>query len=96
MTASASRNRYGAQRARAELFGSIGAGVLGAGLALLFRQPLAAFTVPFLAVGGIVHALAMLEKHRLDATSATVVPRWTQWTYLLCWILLLGLLAYVW
>ena len=78
------------------MFGSIGAGVLGAGLALLFGQSLAAFAVPFLAVGGIVHGLAMYQRHRLDALTGTMVPQWTQWAYLLCWILLLGLLAYVW
>jgi hypothetical protein len=32
-------------------------------LALLFRQALATLAVPLLVVGGLVHALAMYQKH---------------------------------
>ena len=88
--------KYIALRARAELFGALGAGVLGAGLALLFRHYVAALAVPFVVLGGAVHALAMYEKHRLDMAGAVVMPRWTVWTYWICWVLLLGLVAYGW
>lgn len=89
-------SRYLDQRARVELLGSIGAGVLGAGLALLFRQWLATLALPFLVIGGTVHGLAMYRKRRLDAFDGTPVPRWTEWTYWLCWLLLMALAAYVW
>src|SRR5215218_7627007 len=83
-------------RARAELLGSVGAGVLGAGLALLFKEALATLAMPLLLVGGGMHALGMYQKHRLDAAGATLGPRWTTWAYWTCWLLLLGLVGYLW
>ena len=89
-------NRYVDQPARAELLGSVGAGVLGAGLALLFGEVLANLAVPLLAVGGVVHALAMYQKHHLNTSKGTPGPRWTKWAYWTCWLLLLALAGYVW
>jgi hypothetical protein len=82
MTASQPSHRYIDHRARAELLGSVGAGVLGAGLALLFRETLAAVAVPLLVVGGAMHVLGMYQKHHLDAAMAAAAPRWTTWAYL--------------
>lgn len=96
MTDPPSESRYVERRAGAELLGSIGAGVLGAGLALLFREWLGMLAVPLLVVGGIVHGLAMYEKHRLDASTGNSLPVWAQWTYWLCWVLLVALVVYVW
>jgi hypothetical protein len=96
MTALQPSSRYIDQRARAELLGSVGAGVLGAGLALLFRHALAALAVPLLAVGGLVHALAMYQKHHLDISNGTAGPRWTAWAYWTCWLLLFALAGYTW
>jgi len=84
------------QRARAELLSSIGAGVLGAGLALVFRDALTVILVPLLMLGAAMHMLGMFQKHRLDPFEAVAGPRWTVWAYWTCWLLLLGLLAYVW
>lgn len=96
MTVVPPTSRYVDQRARAELLGSVGAGVLGAGLALLFGEVLARLAVPLLMVGGVVHALAMYQKHHLDTSKGTVGPRWIEWAYWTCWLLLLALAGYVW
>jgi hypothetical protein len=96
MTASRLSSRYIDQRARAELLSSVGAGVLGAGLALLFRDFLVAMMVPLLAVGGAMHVLGMYQKHHLDASEATAGPGWPVWAYWTCWLLLFGLVGYVW
>lgn len=96
MTASRLSRRYKDHRARAELLGSVGAGVLGAGLAMLFKTTLATLGVPLLVVGGAVHVLGMYQKHQLDASEAAAEPRWTTWAYWTCWLLLLGLAGYVW
>ena len=96
MTVLPPSSRYVDQRARAELLGSVGAGVLGAGLALLFKEALATLAVPLLVVGGAVHALAMYQKHHLDTSKGTAGPRWTEWAYWTCWLLLLALAGYVW
>jgi hypothetical protein len=82
--------------ARAELLGGVGTGVLGAGLALLFREALASLAVPLVTVGATVHAVAMYQKHRLDSTGGVTQPRWTVWTYWGCWLLLAALAAYGW
>lgn len=96
MTALQPSSRYIDRRARAELLGSVGAGVLGDGLALLFREALATLAVALLVVGGVVHALAMYQKHHLDAFKGMAGPRWAQWAYWTCWLLLLALAGYVW
>ena len=91
-----SSTRYIDLRARAELLSGVGAGVLGAGLALLFHEYLVTLALPFLLIGGAVHALAMYEKHSLDAAEETVAPGWIVWAYWTCWLLLVALAAYVW
>jgi hypothetical protein len=49
-----------------------------------------------LVVGGVVHALAMYQKHHLDASKGMAGPRWAQWAYWTCWLLLLALAGYIW
>jgi hypothetical protein len=92
----ASGRSYIDQRARAELLSSLGAGVLGAGLALLFRTTLGPFAVPLLAIGAVIHALAMYQKHRLDAAGSSAGAAWIAWAYWTCWLLLFALAGYVW
>lgn len=96
MTASGLSSRYIDQRARAELLSSVGAGVLGAGLALLAHKFLAPMMVPLLAVGGAMHILGMYQKHHLDASEAAAGPGWTVWAYWTCWLLLFVLVGYGW
>lgn len=96
MTAPAATSTYIRQRARAELLSNLGAGVLGAGVALLFRETVGTAGVPLLGVGGVVHAAAMYQKHHLDASAGAELPRWSTWLYWTCWLLLLALAGYVW
>ena len=80
---------------RAETTSSIGAGVLGAGLGLMLADLLAAYALPIIAIGFVMHAWGMYDKHRLDALSN--VPRvwWATAFYWVCWIALAALLVYV-
>lgn len=96
MTVLRTSSRYIGEQARTELLGGLGAGVLGAGLALLFKEALETMAVPLLVVGGVVHALAMYQKHHLDTSLGEARPRWTVWAYRTCWLLLLALGGYVW
>ena len=86
---------YVRERAQAELLSNVGAGVLGAGLSLLFADAIVRLAVPFLMVGGLVHAVAMYRKHHLDQSAGTALPRWSKWLYWTCWLLLLTLVGYV-
>lgn len=85
---------YSGRRKRAELISTTGAGVLGAGIGLLFAQWLAAYAVAFLLVGLVCHGWGMYEKHRLDAKLGAAAW-WLEWAYRLCWVLLGGLAVYI-
>ena len=51
----------------AELLSTLGAAVLGAGVALLLQRWLVRFAVPILVVGLAVHAWGMFQKHRAES-----------------------------
>ena len=51
---------------KAELLSSIGAGVLGAGIALLLANQLASYAIPILLLGLLSHAAGMFQKHGLE------------------------------
>ena len=55
-----------AKSKRAELLSSVGAGVLGAGIALLLAKALAPYAVAILLIGLGAHAYGMFEKHQLE------------------------------
>lgn len=83
----------GGQNARvkqAELLSSIGAGVLGAGIALLAPQLLAPFGAWLLAAGLVAHGAGMAIKHRLER-NARQEAAWEKWLFWGCWIALGGL-----
>jgi hypothetical protein len=78
----------------AELASSLGAMVLGAGLALLAPALLSAYALPILAAGIAVHGAGMTLKHRLD--SAGRAPLWwEQALFWACWLLLAFLAAWL-
>ena len=80
---------------RAELLSGVGAGVLGAGLALLFARPLERYAVPLLLLGLISHGWGMYAKHRLEVADGVELPPWAAWLYWGCWVLLVGAGLYI-
>ena len=84
-----------AQLKRAETTASIGAGILGAGIALLMAERLAPHAVPILLAGLLTHVWGMYDKHRLEARSGAARLWWADLLYWSCWLGLLALLAYL-
>ena len=84
-----------AQLKRAETTSSIGAGVLGAGIALLMPDRLTAYAIPILLTGLVLHVWGMYDKHRLEACSSPARLWWAELLYWGCWLGLLALLTYV-
>lgn len=80
---------------RAELTSSVGAGILGGGIALLFGLVLAPYTVPILLLGLVMHSWGMYHKHRLVSDSDSPRIKWAEWAYVVCWIGLAGLAIYI-
>jgi hypothetical protein len=80
---------------KAELLSSIGAGVLGAGIALLLANQLASYAVPILLLGLISHAAGMFQKHGLEQEGEGVRVWWVEALYWFCWLGLVALLLFV-
>ena len=80
---------------RAETTSSIGAGVLGAGIASLLPERLAPYAIPILLVGLVMHVWGMYDKHRLERRAGAKPPWWAELLYWGCWLGLLVLLGYV-
>jgi hypothetical protein len=82
-----------ARHKHAELAGSAGAGVLGAGLGALFAQWAAPFAVLLLVLGVLLHGWGMVEKRRLEA--GAMLPFWSKALYWICWVLLAILIVWI-
>ena len=80
---------------RAELLSSLGAGVLGAGLALLLPNLLAPYAIPILLLGLISHAVGMSQKHGLEQQDEVVRVWWADALYWFCWLALVALLSWI-
>lgn len=80
---------------QAELLSTLGAGALGAGLALLFDEALAPYKLAILVAGLLAHAIGMFRKHRLETRSGIARSRWVEALYWLCWVVLAGLLFFI-
>ncbi|HLE89505.1 MAG TPA: hypothetical protein VI753_00040 [Anaerolineales bacterium] len=80
---------------KAELLSSIGAGVLGAGIALLLAKFLAPYAIPILLIGLISHAAGMSRKHGLEQQSQSVRIGWAEALYWFCWLALVALLLFI-
>jgi hypothetical protein len=77
---------------KAEILSTVGAGVLGAGLALLLHRWFAAVAIPLLILGAGVHGWAMFWRHRLESGHGVIRARWEQAVYWLCWAALAAIL----
>lgn len=80
---------------RLDLLGGFGAGVLGAGLALVFAHWLEPFAIPALLIGILTHGWAMFSKGKLEHQAMMGQPRWTVAAEWVCWAMLVALSAYV-
>ena len=80
---------------KAELLSSLGAGVLGAGIALLWARQLAAFAIPILLIGLISHAVGMSQKLGLEQQSTVTRVWWVEALYWFCWLALAALLIWI-
>ena len=80
---------------RLELLGGLGAGVLGAGIALVFARSLAPYALPLLVVGMLSHGWAMLAKRRLERQSHMAQPAWAAAAEWVCWLMIMCLMVYV-
>ncbi|WP_194725310.1 hypothetical protein [Noviherbaspirillum malthae] len=80
---------------RLDLLGGVGAGVLGAGIALLFASSLQPFAVPALLIGILAHGWAMYAKGKLVRQAKVEQPKWVIVAEWACWLMLTGLVFYV-
>jgi len=80
---------------RAELLSSVGAGILGAGIALLLAKALAPYAVAILLIGLVAHAYGMFEKHRLERQAEAARVWWAEVLYWVCWLALAALVLII-
>ncbi len=80
---------------RAELLSSLGAGVLGAGIALLLTNILSSYAIPILVLGLVSHTIGMSRKHSLEQKGHSTRVLWVEALYWFCWLALAALLLYI-
>ncbi|HVL77329.1 MAG TPA: hypothetical protein VM406_15050 [Noviherbaspirillum sp.] len=80
---------------RLEILGALGAGVIGAGLGILFADRLETFAIPALLFGIAVHGWAMFQKGRVQDREEQAQPGWATATEWICWVLLAALALYI-
>jgi hypothetical protein len=80
---------------RAELLSSLGAGVLGAGIALLLPKTLASYAIPILVLGLASHAIGMYRKHSYEQQGNSTRVWWVEALYWFCWLALAALLFFI-
>jgi hypothetical protein len=78
-----------------ELLGGIGAGILGAGVALILAKWLTSYAIPILLIGIVAHGFAMFAKGRLERQSSVIQPWWAIAAEGACWVMILGLIGYI-
>jgi hypothetical protein len=83
------------KRKQLELLGGAGAGILGAGVALLFARWLQPYALPALVIGIVTHGWAMFAKGRLERRAHEGQPRWAVAAEWLCWLMITALIVYV-
>ncbi len=80
---------------RAELLSTLGAGVLGFGIALVLPNVLAGYAYPILLVGILAHVVGMVQMRSLEQQANSPRTQWMEVLYWFCWLALAGLLVYV-
>jgi len=80
---------------KADLLSSMGAGVLGAGIALIWGNSLTSFAIPILLLGLISHAVGMSQKHGLERQGEVIRVWWVEALYWFCWLALVALLVWI-
>ena len=83
------------RRKKVELLSTVGAGLLGAGIALLLRRFLEAFAVAILGVGLAMHGWGMYSNRLLENATKIRPARWQEILYWSCWVALLTLVVYI-
>jgi hypothetical protein len=77
------------------LLSTVGAAVLGAGVALLLERWLGSFAILIAVVGLAVHAWGMFKKYRIESAESVQKTPWEGFIYWACWVVLAGLVAYI-
>jgi hypothetical protein len=80
---------------QAELLSTVGAAVLGAGLALMLERWLAGFGTALLVAGLATHGWGMYARRRLEKASEVPRASWEDALYWLCWAALAALAVYI-
>ena len=78
-----------------ELLGTIGVLVLGVGIGAMASRWIGNGAVPLVVAGALLHAVAMAMKHRIETRAGQSFPPWVVAMYWLCWLLLVGLLGWI-
>lgn len=72
----------------AELTSAFGAFVLGVGLGAMLSPWFGPAAQTLAAVGLVMHATGMWDKHRIERHDQEQTPRWTVVAYWACWVVL--------
>jgi hypothetical protein len=80
---------------RAELLSTLGAAVLGGGIALALQRWLVNLVLPMLVIGVAVHAIGMFDKHRTETAGNFRRAAWENTLYWVCWATLGALVLYI-
>jgi hypothetical protein len=95
-TAASTANARGtAWQKRVELASSAGAGILGAGIGVLFADWLRPGAVTLLLIGAALHGWGMFARQRQERAGGVALPAWSVALWWLCWAALLALAAYL-
>ena len=90
----AENNAHAKRIKLAELMSSLGAGILGIGIGIFIASYANGLGLPVLVIGFVLHAWGMTEKHRMEKNTAAPAIWWSTALYWICWVGLLGLLAF--
>ena len=80
---------------RAELLSTLGAGVLGFGIALLLPNLLAGYAAPVIALGFAAHGVGMVQMRSIEQEADRPRAKWMEALYWFYWLALASLLVYV-